>query len=249
MPVPPTENGTRWCTPGGEISLDRDLVAARAPGGRSPPGRIASSPPARPTFRTARAAARRRAGCAPLSCPPASTPPGPGWFRPTSTGRTRSFGMGCASDLGVALIRSTAERICRAVQAPVGRHDLEVLLLPFGESGQVAAVPRDRHGYGPSCLGGARHPDPVCGRMRRPVQDKTLTGPRRPPACETGGSRVTGAVAGRELGRPSASAKTPYCISRATGGWVSAQLSARPRCTANPSSAATGGRCSVRVTT
>ena len=29
----------------------------------------------------------------------------------TSTGRTRNFGMGCASDLGVALTRSTAERI------------------------------------------------------------------------------------------------------------------------------------------
>ena len=155
---------------GRQLSLDGDLARAWARGGRSPPGRTASSPPATPTSRTAREAARRNAGCAPPSCPRASRPPGPGRIPPTSTGRTRNFGMGWASDLGVALIRSAAERISAPSRPRYDGRDLEVLCLPLGEPGEVATVSRDRYGRGRSSLRCAGHPDLVGGRMRRPVQ-------------------------------------------------------------------------------
>ena len=64
---------------------------------------------------------------------------------PTSTGRARSFGMGCASDLGRRVDLLGGGEQLGAVQAAVDGDDLEVLRLALGKPGQLAAVAR--HGY------------------------------------------------------------------------------------------------------
>jgi hypothetical protein len=110
MPVPPIENGTRWCTPGDNSASSATSArpGTTRPVTSWPHSAISRGDTHAPNFSVGGVAERM------IRTSDLSTGVQDNRIRtdpPDSTGRARSLGIGCASARGVALICSVAECI------------------------------------------------------------------------------------------------------------------------------------------